>query len=240
MSAMRPCVIIPTYNHANALTWVMDATAGAVADVILVDDGSTEPARTAIAEIAALRGADLVRRDQNGGKGAAVKTGLRRAQERGFTHAVQVDADGQHDMDALPAMLERARENPHALVLAEPVFDESAPKGRLIARRICIFWVNLETSGRVIHDPMCGLRIYPVAAAVASDAKGDRMEFDPEIAVRMVWAGAPVVNVPAKVRYPEDGVSNFRLLEDNLRIFWMHTRLMTLLVTRWILGPWRR
>lgn len=237
---MRVCAIIPTFNHAAALPEVLVATRALVPDVIVVDDGSGEPAGRAIAETAALHAAELVRRPHNGGKGAAVKTGLLRAHELGFTHAVQIDADGQHDLDALPALLARARENPEALVLAEPVFDESAPKGRLVARQICIFWVNLETSGRVIHDPMCGLRIYPVAAAVAAKARGDRMEFDPEVAVRMVWAGTPVLNVPAKVRYPAGGLSNFRLLEDNLRLFWMHTRLMTLLVTGWILGPWRR
>ena len=61
---------------------------------------------------------------------------------------------------------------------------------------------------------------------------GDRMEFDPEIAVRLVWAGLPVTNVPTHVRYFADGLSNFNLLGDNLRITWAHTRLVTGMLLR--------
>ncbi|MEZ4256435.1 MAG: glycosyltransferase [Polyangiales bacterium] len=172
----------------------------------------------------------LVRRTRNGGKGAAVFDGLREARRLGFTHAVQVDADGQHDLDALVALLDAARANPAALVLGAPRFDETAPRARLRAREICKFWVDVETGRGIIEDPMCGFRVYPVDAALAAGVRGRRMEFDPEIAVRLVWAGVPVANVPVQVRYAANGESHFRPVEDNLRISWMHTRLMTRLV----------
>jgi len=59
----------------------------------------------------------------------------------------------------------------------------------------------------------------------ARERVGTRMEFDPEILVRAVWAGVPVVSMPTNVTYPIDGVSHFKMWRDNVRISWMHTRL---------------
>jgi hypothetical protein len=109
------------------------------------------------------------------------------------------------------------------------VFDASIPAARLWGRKLTNFWVHIETGGRVIRDPMCGFRVYPMAAALAALPRADRMDFDPEIAVRLVWAGLPVINLPTRVRYltaAEGGVSHFQLFRDNVRISWMHTRLV--------------
>ena len=236
---MRVCAIVPSFNHHTCLATVLVGVREHVDGLLVVDDGSEPAAADAIRAIGEAEGAEVVRRPLNGGKGAAVRTGLERARELGFTHALQVDADGQHDLSGVAQMIDAARSQANALVLGSPMFDASAPFGRRLARRICQFWVNVETRGRVIDDPMCGFRVYPVDAALRVADAGNRMEFDPEIAVRMRWAGAPVVNVPVAVRYPENGTSNFRLLEDNLRISWMHTRLMTALVMRTVRGWFR-
>jgi hypothetical protein len=101
------------------------------------------------------------------------------------------------------------------------------------------FWTDLETGGRVIQDPLCGFRLYPLAAALAARARGDRMDFDVEIAVRLVWAGCPVESIPTTVRYltaAEGGVSHFQLWRDNVRISWAHTRLCTGAVLRLLSG----
>ena len=58
------------------------------------------------------------------------------------------------------------------------------------------------------------------------------MDFDPEIAVRLVWAGVPVRNVATRVRYYADGISHFALLADNARISWLHTRLVAGMLPR--------
>ncbi|MGA8893231.1 MAG: glycosyltransferase family 2 protein, partial [Anaeromyxobacteraceae bacterium] len=198
--------------------------------VVVVDDGSGDEAR-AIATDLEHRGLAVVRRhERNLGKGAAVKTGLATALKLGFTHALQVDADGQHDLDDVPRFLAASHESPEALVLGRPLFDASAPSVRRRGRLISIFWTTLETGGRVIEDPLCGFRVYPVAAALRAGARGDRMEFDPEVAVRMVWQGTPVVNLPTRVRYlstQEGGVSHFRMFRDNVRMVLVHVRLVT-------------
>ena len=124
-------------------------------------------------------------------------------------------------------------------MLGQPIFDGSAPSVRRRARLISRFWTDIETGGRVIADPLCGFRVYPLAAVARLGPMGDWMDFDVEIAVRLVWEGCPVVNLPTRVRYlaaEEGGVSHFRMVRDNLRISWCHTRLCAGALRRALLG----
>jgi hypothetical protein len=111
---------------------------------------------------------------------------------------------------------------------------------RLVGRRFTTFWVDLELGGRGrVLDAMIGFRVYPLTAALAVGHTGNRMEFDVEIVVRMVQAGTPTLNLPVGVRYltPEEGgVSHFRMVRDNLRLSWMHTRLCAAGCFRWLAG----
>ena len=236
-----PCVVIPTYDNPATIEQVVAAVREKIPDVIVVDDGSGEPGRQTIDGLGQRKLAHVVHREKNGGKGAAVKTGFEVARSLGYTHVLQVDADGQHDLGDLAHFLETARQNPDALVLGSPLFDESAPRGRVIGRKITRFWTIIETGGRSITDAMCGFRVYPLAAALAaSRGTGDRMEFDIEIAVRMVWAGVVPLNLPTRVRYLKGGLSHFHMFHDNVRISWMHTRLTVGAILRLLAWPFRR
>lgn len=234
----NPCALVPTYDNPDTIGSVVARVRTWLPDVIVVDDGSREPGRQAVQALESTPGVHVHRRGTNGGKGAAVKDGFRIARGLNFTHVLQIDADGQHQLEDIPRFLEAARAQPRALILGAPVFDPSAPKARLIGRRITRFWTNLETYGkRVIQDPMCGFRVYPLDAAIRADAKGDAMDFDPEIAVRMVWGRAPIVNLPTRIRYltrEEGGVSHFRGVRDDALISWMHTRLVFSAILRLI------
>ena len=241
-SSFRPCVVIPTYDNPGTITAVVESVLAYVRDVIVVDDGSGAAARTHIDALRDQGLAHVLRREHNGGKGAAVKSGLREAFARGYTHALQLDADGQHDVRDIPSFLAEAEATPAALVLGAPQFAADAPRARLYGRMLSVGFVHLETVGRAIHDPLCGYRVYPLDAALRCAPRADRMEFDPEIAVRMVWSGVPVVNLPTQVRYiPRDqgGVSHFQLFRDNVRISFMHSRLMCSLIFRLLFGPLR-
>lgn len=234
-SDFRPCLLIPTYDNVATLRSVVERVRVHLPHVVVVDDGSAAPTRALVETLAKEGLVHAVHRPRNGGKGAAVKTGFDAAAALGYTHALQVDADGQHALEDIPRFLEAARSAPSALVLGAPRFDATAPRARRIGRRITQFWTNLETGRRIIDDPMCGFRVYPLAMARRVSAWGDAMDFDPEIAVRMVWAGVPIVNLPTEVRYlrpDEGGLSHFRMLRDNLLIAWMHTRLMTRRIVR--------
>ena len=239
----RPCVIIPSYNNPLTIRRVVLAVKQYVPDVIVVDDGSGTEGREAIAGVGAEQLAVVHHRAANGGKGAAVKDALRLARDAGYTHALQVDADGQHTLEDIPRMIDAACETPDALVLGQPVFDDTAPKARLVGRRITIFWTRLEVGGGAIADPMCGFRVYPLPVSADVSVWGDRMDFDPEIAVRLVWAGVPIRNVETRVRYvsaEDGGVSHFHAFKDNVLISLMHSRLMTMRIMRLLFGwMWR-
>lgn len=224
-----PVAVIPVYNHPHRLAAVVAGLRAHGLPVILVDDGSN-PETAAVIDNES-RGADVhcVRLAVNQGKGAAVTAGLEAARDQGFTHAVQVDADGQHDLEALPRLLEESRGYPAALVSGQPVYDASVPRSRLYGRYLTHVLVWIQTLSFDVRDSMCGFRVYPLAetlAVTASERIGKRMDFDTGIMVRLHWRGVAVRFVPVRVTYPENGVSHFDVLRDNARITRMHTRLL--------------
>jgi glycosyltransferase involved in cell wall biosynthesis len=229
---VRPCALIPVYDHGSTLARVVDGLSGQGIPIFLVDDGSGEATAREIERVATAHPqVRRLRHPRNQGRGAALRTGYRAAAEHGFTHALQLDADAQHDPADAPRFLEAAAAAPEALVCGRPVFDESAWRARLWGRQISRMWVWIETASFAIADPLCGYRCMPLRATLGvleRESCGDHMEFDSEIAVRLVWRGVPVVNVPTRVRYYADGISHFDMLRDNARISKMHARLFAL------------
>ena len=235
---MKVVALVPTFDNPCTVRGVVERVRAHDLKVVVVDDGSHREGREACAAIAEAGLADVIHRPTNGGKGAACKDGFRRARELGYTHAFQIDADGQHDLEQIPAFVEAAREHPDALILGYPEYDATAPRSRRIARSLMDFWVAVEVGGRdKIRDAMIGFRVYPLAK-VCDAHFGSGMEFDIQVAVALVQRGTPTVNLPVAVRYlsaSEGGVSHFRPLRDNLRFAWMHSRLCTLGCVRWAL-----
>lgn len=232
----RCCALVPTYENPITVRAVVEDARRYVQDIVVVDDGSGPSGRRACEQIAADGLAIVHHRPRNGGKGAAVKTGFEQARRHGFTHVLQIDADGQHDLDAIPRFLAQARSAPDAFVIGYPQYDDSAPAVRRWARKFTRFWVDLEAGRGVIRDSMIGFRVYPLDAVKRIRVAGDRMDFDIEIAVRLAWSGIPVVNEPVNVRYldpAEGGVSHFQMFWDNARFSWLHSKLCTIKCTRW-------
>ena len=232
----RCCVLIPTYDNPLTVRAVVEEARRTMPDVIVVDDGSGAEGRRACEQIAADGLAVVHHRVANGGKGAAVKTGFEVARARGFSHVLQIDADGQHDLAAVPRFIHQAKTSPDALVIGYPEYDDSAPAVRRFARKFTRFWVDLEAGRGVIRDSMIGFRVYPLQAVQRVHAPGNRMDFDIEIAVRLAWSGIPIINEPVSVRYldpAQGGVSHFQLFWDNARFSWLHSKLMTLKCTYW-------
>lgn len=224
-----PCLVIPCFNHGQTMAAVLAALADFQLPCLVVDDGSDAATAAQLWRLAErLPWVTLLRLEHNQGKGAAVIAGLRLAQQQGFTHALQVDADGQHQLSDIPAMIAEARRYPGALISGRPVYDSSVPKARLYGRYVTHVWVWIETLSLSLKDSMCGFRVYPLAPTLALAARhplGKRMDFDTEVMVRLYWRGVPSRFLPTRVTYPADGVSHFDALRDNLRISWMHTRL---------------
>lgn len=243
----QPCIVVPVYNHEHAIATVLAGLLRHGVPCILVDDGS-RPACAAVLDALARQHAGQVvleRLPRNQGKGAAVLAGFRRAQQLGYTHVLQIDADGQHDTGDVPAFLVLAAAHPDAIIAGRPIYDASVPKGRLYGRYATHIWVWINTLSLEIRDSMCGFRVYPVApvnALAARRALGQRMNFDIDIVVRLFWDGLRVINLPTRVIYPDDGVSHFRIWRDNVQISWMHTLLffgMLPRIPRLLARKWR-
>ena len=232
----QPCAIIPSHNHAAVLGGIVSRLRDAGLAVIIIDDGSVEPAQSAIAALHDPdHGVEIIRLPTNRGKGVAVLTGFRRAYERGFTHALQIDADGQHDVSQAPNFLAAAQAHPDTLIAGRPIYDTSVPLGRKLGRYMTHTWVWVETLSFRIQDSMCGFRVYPLAATIAlidREPIGTHMDFDTDIMVRLFWRGMPVLQLPVRVIYPPDNTSNFQMLRDNVRITWMHIRLVVEMLFR--------
>ena len=225
------CIVIPIYNHKDAIAGTVARLLPHGLRIIVVDDGSDEPTQRVLAQLAADHAGTLtlLRLPVNGGKGAAVMAGLRAARRAGHTHALQIDADGQHDAADVPRFLDAARAEPHAVILGQPVFDESVPRSRLYGRYVTHVWVWIETLSLSIRDSMCGFRLYPLDAACALIDSVDlptRMDFDIAILVRLHWRGLAFHGIPTRVTYAADGVSHFDVLWDNVRISAAHARLV--------------
>jgi uncharacterized protein (DUF2062 family) len=209
---MKPCVLIPCYNHS--------ATVGAVAQaalthapVIVVDDGSTEP-------LPELSGCEVVRLKQNSGKATALRAGFQRAVELGFTHAVTIDADGQHFAEDLPKFLTEAQQQPEAYLVGVRNFREAGcPTHRRRSNAISTFWYRVETGVR-LRDTQCGFRCYPLPLVQQLQIRSDRYAYELEFMVRAAWVGTAIVAIPVKCTYEpgKTGTSHFRTVRDFVHI----------------------
>jgi len=243
-------VLMPTYNTGPRLREVVAEVLRYWRHVMVVVDGSTDGSDAAVIEMAKADPAlTVLVLPRNSGKGAAVLAGARAAVERGFTHALVMDADGQHPAASIEEFMNASQRHPEALVLGRPIFPANIPAVRLHGRKLSVWIVRFELLGAVIADPLFGFRVYPLAPLVAVlglRGGGRRYDFDAEAAVRLCWAGVPPRSLPAPVRYfsrAEGGVSHFHYVRDNITQVWLHIRLVAeLLLWRWpvVLGQRRR
>lgn len=226
-------LLIPSYNTGALLENTVAEALQQWLPVWVVIDGSDDGSETLLQPLQAQYPDSLqvIKYSENKGKGAAILTGITQAKQQGFSHVLTMDADYQHPASFIRKFMRSSVECPDAMILGEPVFDDSAPMIRVKGRQISNWWANLETLGWGIHDSLFGMRIYPINDLIAvmhSTRWARRFDFEPEIAVRMSWRKVPVINIATPVRYistEEGGVSQFKYGRDNVLLTGMHIRL---------------
>lgn len=226
---------MPSYNPGPKLLEVVTEVLRCFRPLWVIVDGSTDGSAAPLHEIARQReGFEIFELPKNHGKGAAILHGLREAHGRGFTGALTMDCDGQHSAAHIHALMQQSLHHPGAMILGNPVFDESAPWERLAGRRISNFWMNLCTLWGGIPDGLFGMRVYPVEPALEileiRTPFARRFDFDNEIAVRLFWQDVPPVSVDVPCYYlnrDEGQVSHYNYFWDNIRTVWMHLRLVS-------------
>jgi len=217
---MKFCVVIPCYNHLATVAAVARA-ARMSCPVLVVDDGSTVP-------LPELPGCTVIRFETNRGKGAALRAGLHKAAALGFTHAVTMDADGQHFAEDLPKFFTAAQAQPDALIVGvRDFFAAGCPTHRRRSNAVSTFWFRVETGVR-LGDTQCGFRGYPLALAQRLKTRSGRYAFELEFMVRASWVGTPIVAVPVRCTYAPDQLrqSHFRPVRDLAHITLMNIGLV--------------
>jgi glycosyltransferase involved in cell wall biosynthesis len=233
MKSPSHLILIPSYNTGGKVLQTVWEASRVWQPVWVVVDGSTDGTLEALQALArddpAIR---VLALPQNRGKGAAIFHGLRHAAAAGYTHALTMDADGQHPPEKIQEFMEISRQNPQAQILGVPIFDATAPLERVYARRIVNWWANVETLWIGIGDSLFGFRVYPVVPLLEIMERQPwmrRYDFDSEAAIRLCWRGHDPINraVPVKYFRPEEGgVSHFCYFRDNVALLFMHVRLM--------------
>ena len=225
----RYCIVVPHFNHERQFSEILPALVDSGLPLIIVDDGSDEDSLRALESMVQSHpGIVLEKATPNRGKGRAVIRAIELGAAQNFTHAIQLDADGQHDIADIARLVDESEAHPDCIISGLPQFGDDVPRARLHGRKISLWWSRIETFSGEILDSMCGFRIYPIPQFLSlcrRQSMGLRMEFDTEILVRSVWQGQAIRYVPTAVCYPENGISHFRMLRDNFQISIMHTRL---------------
>lgn len=223
----RFCVVVPVYNHGLTVAQVVR---GALQHfpVIAVDDGSTDNTPTALAALAAETPFEILTLSKNRGKATALTTAFGRAQGWGYTHAVTIDADGQHPIEAIPTLAQASAERPEAMIVGvRDLRTAGAPKERRFSNALSNFWFRMET-GVPLGDTQTGLRCYPLETVTRLRLRTSRYAWELEMLVRAAWAGIPLVERPVAVDYaaPTSQLSHFNPVRDFLRITRLHAWLV--------------
>lgn len=220
---MKFVFLIPFYNHPHFIEKLVENLLLYKIDIIIVDDGSNKDSKLILNS---LKNVKILTRKQNGGKGAAIKSGLNLAKEIGYSYVFQIDADMQHELSKINDFINLSKKYPDSLICANPIYGKDAPKARLYGRKITDFWVYINTFGGNLKDSMCGMRIYPLHLIypLLKKCKSNRMDFDIDILILAYKDMIDFKWIDVKVKYDKNGISHFKAIRDNILISKMHAR----------------
>ncbi len=191
--------IIPAYNAGRHLSAVIDRVAEYVPRqrIVVVDDGSKDDTRA----VAEKSGVEVVVHPENRGKGAAIRSGIVRAQELGVPLAVLLDADGQHSPDEIPAFLARQKETGADVVVGNRLVNpENMPWLRKATNYVTSAVVSL-LAGRKVADSQNGYRLIRLDHFKKFPLTTSRYEIESEMIIRAGRAGGKFASVPIKTIY---------------------------------------
>lgn len=226
ISEKKICILIPTYNNAKTLNRVVDGVLEYTDAIIVVNDGSTDATPQLLNGYSQITTVSL---PENKGKGNALKTGFRKAEESGYDYAITIDSDGQHYPDDIPVFIEALLNEQEDVLLIgnRNMSQDGIPKKSSFGNRFSNFWFWFETGIR-LEDTQSGYRLYPLHR-IPKKYFTPKFEFEIEIIVRTAWRHVPVKNVPVKVLYdPAERVSHFRPFKDFTRISILNTTLVAI------------
>lgn len=213
--------LIPVYNAAGHVGGVVRRTLERVGRVVVVDDGSTDGS----GEDARAAGAEIIRHPVNRGKGAALKTGLARCAELDCEWIVLLDADGQHDPDDIPRLLEGQGDGASFVLGNRMTRAKGMPFTHYLGNRFSS-WVLSWMCRQPLPDSQCGFRLLHRRLLDVLKLTADHYETDSEMLILVARAGHRIVSAPVATIYADEH-SHIRPLKDMIRqvhLLWCYRR----------------
>lgn len=222
-------VCIPVYNNPQTVHQVIEK-ALSITDfpVVVIDDGSDSSVENEF--LKTHQNSDrlyFIRHSENRGKGEALKTAFQFSLQKNWTHIITIDADGQHDPDDIPQLVQASLIKPWSLILGDRNMQTAnVPGSSTFGKKFSNFWIQYQTNLKV-GDSQSGFRIYPLFHIQNLNLISKHYDFEVEILTRLIWKGVNVENVPIRVTYfsKDKRVSHFHKIKDNFRITIANTHL---------------
>jgi len=211
-------VVIPAYNEAETVRDVAMRVRQQCANVVVVDDGSTDSTFRAVAGL----DVTVLRNEENCGKAGSLSRGFEHALAHGAIGVITLDADGQHAPEEIPSFVKQSLDDPNAFLIGARRRDQRrASFWRYMANRIADFWIGWA-AGQPIEDSQSGFRLYPAQLLRDVTLNHDQKHgfvFESEILIEAVRRGWACQNVSISVRFRAGPrPSHFRPVLDIARI----------------------
>lgn len=201
-------VALPAYNEEVAIGSVVARCKKYADTVVVVDDGSKDHT----AEIARLVGAEVITREKNGGYGAAIKTCFETAKKYDVEAMVILDADGQHNPDEIPRLVDEMVNGQFDIVIGSRFVNGNDKTQNIPAyRKVGMLVLDTATgvgSGSHTTDSQSGYRLYSKNAIRKIHFKNDGMAAGSEILIQAADKKLKISEVPINVRYDIENTSS--------------------------------
>jgi glycosyltransferase involved in cell wall biosynthesis len=208
-------VVIPAFNEGTVIGDVVRQLRTHYRNVAVVDDCSDDNTSAAALSAGAIR----LRHPVNLGQGAALQTGITYALAQGADYIVTFDADGQHRVEDIEALLDtQTRTNADVVVGSRFLGGtENMPLLRRLVLKLAVVFTRV-TSGVKLTDVHNGLRLFTRHAAERIHITQDRMAHASEITEQIHGLGLSVVEAPVTIVYTEYSLRKGQKLSNAINI----------------------
>lgn len=211
-------LLIPAYNAEGALKGVLESLTAYSLPILVINDGSNDRTEAIARTTNPLK---VLSHPQNRGKGAALLTGMKAADELGFTHVLTLDADGQHPVESIPDFVRGFADDPDAILVGNRFADSTIrqmPRVRRLSNWLSSQLISWAAQTR-IPDAQCGMRVYPIGKTLDLNLESVGYALESEVLVKAGRRGLRIVNVSIACHYPEGtSTSGYRAFVDSWRI----------------------
>jgi len=192
-------VLIPAYNASSTISELIEKVSKFVdkSDIVVIDDGSNDPTF----ELAQKAEAVVLKHQRNRGKGEALKTGFKYAQEKNYEALFTIDADLQHDPSSITDFLQKARENFNGILIGTRDINlKIMPLARWLTNNLSSVILSI-LSGQTIRDSQSGYRLISIQVLKKVKLKAKKYDLESEILVKAGRKGFKIDEVPIKTIY---------------------------------------